>query len=74
VVSPSQATAKLGWRELCQDAIREEDPKKSVALIAELSCILEEEESRLVRLSVTHRPSRFSLLSALIRKSLAYGQ
>jgi len=49
LVSPSQASAKLGWRELCQAAIREEDPKKSLALIAELSRILEEEESRLVR-------------------------
>lgn len=39
----------FGWRELCQAAIREQDPKKSLALIAEVSRILEDEECRLVR-------------------------
>jgi hypothetical protein len=35
------------WMRLCEQASREQDPKKMIALTAEIICLLNEKEDRL---------------------------
>ena len=39
--------AKRHWTELCEEAANEQDPKKLMKLIAEITMLLNEKEARL---------------------------